>query len=244
MRIALRILLSLFLLPLTGLHMSSIAQENPADRTISVSGEGSVTAIPDIATVRFGIVSTAEDPEEARAGNAEAAAAALNSVRDLGVAEQKIKLESLRLRPAREYDRETRRYVEIGFEISRRLVVELDDLDRLPALIAQVVQKGANRLEGISYDLSDRESVRNEALREAVINARKKAELMAGALDTELGQVLRVGEQGIQFPRPLRTELQTADAGVPKTAAVPEPEAYAAGEMEIRANVSVTFALK
>ena len=149
-----------------------------------------------------------------------------------------------RLQPAREYDRETRRYVEIGFEISRRLVVELEDLDQLPTLIAQVVQKGANRLEGITYDLQNREEVRNDALRAAVTNARSKAELMAAALGAEVGEAIRVIEQGIHVPGPLRTELMQASSDMLKTAAAPEPEAYAAGELEIRATVGVTFTLK
>jgi len=200
---------------------------------------------PDVATVRFGIVTQAKDAEEAREQNAQASAEAMNAVRELDVPERKIKLESLRLTPAREYDRETRKYIEIGFEVSRRLVVEVEDLDQLPALIAHVVQKGANRLEGISYNLKDRESVRNDALREAVLNARKKAELMANALGSEVGEALRVNEQGIHIPGPLRTELSMSDAPMLKAAAAaPEPEAYAAGEMEVRANVGITFVLR
>src|SRR6056297_3144445 len=76
-------------------------------RTVRVSGEGTVNARPDQATVRFGIVTRADDPEAARAQNAEAAKGALNAVRELGVPESDLRMETLRLAPRREYNRET-----------------------------------------------------------------------------------------------------------------------------------------
>lgn len=219
------------------------AQEKPAPRSVSVSGEGRTFAEPDQATVRFGIVTVAADPETARVENARASADAMNAVRTLGIAERKLRLEQLMLNPAREYDAETRRYKEVGYEVSRRLVVEVDELDDLPTLIAQVVQKGANRLDGVTYDLKDRQSIEQQALVEAVGNARVKAELMADALDARLGEVMQISEQGVSYPGPLRMEM-AADAVMMKADAAPEPEAYAAGELEIVARVSATFRLE
>jgi len=128
-----------------------------------------------------------------------------------------------------------------GYEAVREVVVELEDLDRLPELIARVVQKGANRLNGITYDLKDRTTARNEALRRAVLNAREKAALMAETLGAELGMALRISEQGVSVPRPVfqvrgETALAKADAS-------PTPEAYASGEIEVKASVQIVFEL-
>ncbi len=211
------------------------------ERTVSVSGEGVVRAVPDQATVRFGVVTRAEDPEEARRLNAAAAREAMNAVRALGVDERKMRLETLSLQPAREYNPQTRRYDEVGFEAARQVVVELDDLEKLPTLVADIVQRGANRLDGVAYELKDRDQARDEALRKALTNARDKARLMAATLDVKLGPVLTIAEQSFDFPRPvLRMEAAMA---VSKDAS-PEPEAYAAGEIEVRAVVQVVFALQ
>ncbi len=156
-------------------------------RTIHVTGEGTLQLQPDMATVRFGIVTVDESPEAARRRNAEASAEAMNAVRELGVADRKMKLETLRLQPHREYNPTTRRTEEKGFEAVREVVVDLEDLDRLPELITRIVQKGANRLNGIAYDLKDRTTARNEALRLAVLHAREKAALMAETLGASLG---------------------------------------------------------
>lgn len=213
------------------------------ERLINVSGEGVVYAIPDQATVRFGIATRDMDPEEARRMNAETAREAMNAVRELGIEERKLRLEMLSLQPVREYDPETRRTEEKGYEAARELVVELDDLDLLPSLIAQIVQKGANRLNGIAYGLQDREKTRDQALVEALIRARQKAELMASTLGVELGEVRQISEQSIVMPFP-QVRMASDAMMMAKAEAAPEPDAYAAGEMEVRATVQVVFMLQ
>ncbi|MEM8485136.1 MAG: SIMPL domain-containing protein [Bacteroidota bacterium] len=212
-------------------------------RSITVSGEGIVDAIPDMATVRFGISTKNWNPEKARAKNAEVSKNALNVVRDLGIEERKIRLATLRLQPIREYNPQTRKPEDKGFEATRELVVEIEDLEMLPALIAGIVQEGANRLNGISYGLQDRENVRDKALVMAMTRAKSKATLMAASLDAELGGVWKITEQSFSMPRPV-VHMADHNVRLAKAEAAPEPEAYAAGEMEVRAVVQVTFLIK
>jgi hypothetical protein len=196
-----------------------------------------------MATVRFGVVTMADDPETARRRNAEAAREALNSVRELGVEERFIRLEGLSLQQAREYDPEQRRWIEKGFEAVREVAVEVYDLEKLPVLVTRIVQEGANRLSGVAYDVRDRDAVRNRALREAVLNAREKARLLASTMDADLGPVQRIEEQNFDFPRPL-VRMQQAETAMAARDAAPEPDAYAAGEIRVEARVQVLFALE
>lgn len=223
--------------------MTAQAQDTSASskRTVSVSGEGTVTVEPDRATVRFGVVSRADTPEAARKQNAEAASAAMNAVRDLGIPEEDISMERLQLQPWREYNREKRQYEEKGYEATRQVRVVVDQLDQLPTLVTRVVQKGANRLQGINYELQDRKAVRNDALRAAAQNAREKAQLLAETLGAQLGPVRSISEQSFSIP-PMRVEMARATT-MAKSDAEPEPDAYAAGEMEVDATVQVTFDL-
>jgi len=217
-------------------------QQSANSRTVSVSGEGEVQAEPDQATVRFGVVTEAETAEDAREQNAEASSQAMNAVRNLDVPERKIRMETLRLQPVyeRDHDRDERELV--GYEARRSVVVELNDLETLPALVAEVVQQGANRLEDIQYGLQDRTKARNEALRKAVRNARDKAQIMTETLDAELGKVMEIQEQSFEMPRP---QVRMDAVAMSKADdAAPEPDAYAAGELDVRAAVQVTFALE
>lgn len=222
--------------------MPVMAQDDSA-RTVSVGGEGTVRTAPDQAVVRFGVVSRAETAEDARSKNATAARNAMNAVRELGISEEDMQMERLRLQPRREYNPQKQTHEEKGFEATRQVVVELDSLEVLPRLITEVVQRGANRLEGVDYQLSNREEVRNQALREAAQAARQKAQLLTESLDAQLGEVRRISEQSYDFrtesqqPRVMKmSETAQADAE-------PEPEAYAAGEIEVSAQVQVVFDL-
>ena len=219
------------------------AQDAADDRVVRVTGEATERVAPDRATVRFGIVSRAETAEAARSQNATAAKNAMNAVRELGIAEEKMRMETLRLRPRREYDPQTQTHEEKGYEAIRQVVVEVEDLERLPRLVTRVVQRGANRLEGIEYGLRDRTAARNDALRQAARAARDKAELLATTLGASLGPVRQIDEQsfGFQPPSP-RVEMQFAKSAAEDAA--PEPDAYAAGEIEVNAAVQVTFALQ
>lgn len=226
-------------------HNELMAQTTNFQRLISVSGEGEVTTVPDMATVRFGIVTRDNDPEEARRINAATARDAMNAIREMGIAESKLRLQTLRLQPVREYDPQTRKQVDKGYEASRELVVLVEDLDQLPLMISQLVQKGANRLNGISYGLKESEKAKDLALSKAVMRAKQKASLMAASLDVEVGEVLQIQEQNDGFTVPVvsadtRPQLMMAKS----EAAAPEPEAYAAGEIIVKALVRVTFDIK
>jgi uncharacterized protein len=237
MRVALLTIAVLSLLLVAPVAVS--AQNNDA-RTISVSGEGIYRVSPDMAIVRFGVVTRSDNPEEARAENAAAAREAMNAVRELGIEERRIRMESLRLQPRREYVQETRRWEERGFEAVRDVVVHVDNLDLLPDVVTRVVQRGANRLHQVSYELQDREHARNEALRRAAENARAKAELLTSTLGAELGPIRMISEQQFDFPRP----MYRAEMAMAADAAAPEPEAFASGEIEVRTTVQLQFDIR
>lgn len=231
---------------LVGLLMAPLAQAQSdssaaPDRTIHVSGEGTIRVPPDMAVVRFGIVTRDDDAEVARSQNAEASSAAMNAVRALDIPDERIQMETLRLQPQREYNRQTRQYEEKGYEAVRQVSVEVHDLTTLPTLITRIVQQGANRLQGVRYDLQDRTAARNEALRKAATHAREKAQLLAETLEAQLGPVRRIDEQSVSAPPIMMREVQAM--GAKADTAEPEPDAYAAGEMEIDATVQVVFDL-
>lgn len=232
------LLCSLFALPATA------QDDDDGDvmrRTVTVSGEGTARAAPDLAVVRFGIQTEAEEPEAAREQNAEASGRATNAVRDLGIEESQIQLETLRLQPRYDYDDGDRRLV--GYEAIRSLSVRIRDLAQVPAVVAGVVQDGANQLQGVQYTLDDRTAARNEALREAAADAQAQAALLAEALGAQVGPVMQISEQGIRRPEPRQYQMQ-ARAMAESDDAAPESDAYAAGEIEVTATVQVVFGLE
>ena len=235
------LLISLLALALV-VPISAMAQTPDSERTVHVEGEATVRVAPDKATVRFGVVTRAETPREARTQNSDAASAALQAVREMDIDEANIRMEQLQLRPHRVQDENSRRMVEDGFEAVRTVRVEVEDVDQVPALVMQIIEAGANRLQSVQYDVADRTAARNDALADAARNARAKADVLATALDAQVGAVHTIHEQSFSFPRTARVEM--ARAAVMRTDAPdPDPEAYAPGEIEVEARVSVVFTL-
>lgn len=228
----------LFALPVTAQPDEHAMHHSP--RTVSVTGSDTVSVMPDRVSVNFAVVTRAEGPEAAREQNATAARRALDAVRELGVPERQIQLQSLRLDEDVEYQNGQR--IRKGFIARRDVQVTLDDLDLLPNVVAEVVEEGANELGGINYDLKDRQSAENEALRRAARRAQAKARLLAQTLGVELGLVHSIQEGSVAFPQP-RPQPMYAARAMDMVEAAPEPGAYAAGEMEVRATVTAVFSL-
>jgi hypothetical protein len=218
------------------------AQDAPP-ATVTVSGEGTAAAAPDRAVVRFGVVTRAPTAEEARRRNATSARDAMNAVRALDISEQQLRMESLRLQPRYEYNDEKNRRELRGYTATRHVVAEVDSLDVLPQLVADVVAEGANRLDAIDYQLRDRAALRNEALRSAAGAAREKAQLLSESLGAVLGPVRTITEQKFDLVRPT-PQARSVQMATKATGAQAEPEAYAAGEIEVGAQVQVVFDLR
>ena len=215
--------------------------DQPRPHTVTVRGEGEAERAPDHAVVRLSIVTEGQEPEATRADNAKASADAVNAVRELGIPEEQIQLETLRLQPRYDYRNGNRRL--LGYQATRSLSVEVRDLEKLPAVVARVVQGGANQLQGVSYGLRDQTDARAEALRDAAEDARTKAQILAQTLGASLGRVMTIDETGFRVPQP-PMPYQSFARAESADVAQPEPDAYAAGQITIGANVQVTFLLE
>ncbi len=210
--------------------------------TVTVSGEGVLRTAPDMATLSFAVVTHDEHPDDARSKNATASASALNAVRALGVEEKDIRLDGLQLSPRREYDPDRRIYREDGFDATRSVQVIVRDLDALPGLVAAVVEGGANRIDNVQYGLDDRAATELEVLALAVQRAKEKAHVMATELGGELGRAIQINEQGVSVPQP-RFRMDSMEMAAMSKDTGGNPDAFAQGELEVRASVTVVFRL-
>lgn len=212
-----------------------LADTASTPRTLSVSGEGRAEAVPDMATVTLGMTAEAPTAAEALRETSAAIAAALAVLDGAGIAAGDRQTTGLSLQPVWDHGRATNRPPRIiGYRASNGLAVRVRDLARLGELLDAVVADGANQLAGLTFSLSDPVPAMDEARRNAVADARRKAELYAEAADVTLGPLLRLSETGTVTPRPMqmRGDMMLAEA-----AAVPIAE----GEVSLRASVDLVF---
>ncbi len=209
------------------------AARHQRSATVTVSGVGAASAVPDMAEISTGVVTQAPTAAQALAASSQAMEALLRSLESLGIAERDIQTTNVSVSPQRRQDRDGRPGDIVGYEVVNQVHVKVRDLALLGRVLDQQVAQGANSIQGIRFGLRDPVPLTDEARKRAIADARRRAELYATAAGLTLGRVLSVQEAGTVSPRP-------EPMGRVMMSAVP----VAAGEQEIQVSVTVTYALE
>jgi len=206
----------------------------PDGPAIIVTGEGVVAMRPDMATIRLGVTTEARGAAQALADNSAEMADILAFLRQEGVDETDIQTSGLHLSPRQEdYRNASSTPRVVGFVATNQVTVRVRDLDRLGPVLDAVVREGANRFDGLSFGLTDDSAALAEARRQAVADARAKAETYAGAAGATLGPIRLIQDQsGGAAPVQMRMAAESVQ-GVP----------VAPGEVSVRASVTITWDL-
>jgi hypothetical protein len=206
-------------------------------RGVTVSGEGRAYAPPDTAEIQAGVVTEAPTATAAFEGNGRAMQQVLAALERLGVAAKNVQTQQVELSPEYRHHPEGREPPRIaGYRASHLVRVKVQKLDDLGRILDQVAQAGANQIHGIQLLVGDPSPLLDEARRRAVTDARRRAELYAGAAGVRLGRPLHLEEEPPSGPGPLpRLAMQAESLG-----ATP----IAPGEVEVAVRVRATFAIE
>jgi len=218
---------------LAGLSMPALAG------TISVQGQGEVTATPDTAMINSGVTTQAATAREALDANSAAMDELIAALKDAGIEERDIQTSNFSVNPNYVYSdaRDENGYslpprID-GYQVSNTVTVRVRDLETLGAILDKSVTVGANTINGISFSVADPSEVLDKARRAAVKDARAKAELYAEAAGVDLGELESISEsQGVSGPQPYPMYARAEAA-----AAVP----VSAGELSFSVSVNVAW---
>ena len=201
---------------------------------LSVTGEGRVERVPDMATLSLGVTHEADSAVEAMAEVSDDMAAVLDRLRAAGLAERDLQTADLSVSPVWSgYDSGERRRI-TGFRASNMLTVRMRGLDALGKTLDAALGDGANDFQGLSFGLQEPGPAEDAARRAAVADAIRKAALYAEAAGLSLGPVVSISEGGAQMPPQFRMEAaKAASGGVP----------VAPGEISVSASVTMVFAI-
>lgn len=158
---------------------------------ISVSGEGLVEALPDRATVTVAVVTREKDPSAVQSSNARAATAVIDSVVALGIERKNISTGNYNFNPTYRNLKDGRRELD-GYEATNSVTIIIDDLNLIGKVIDSALSHGANRVNSLNFGLRDKNSYQDAALRLAVLDAKRKAEVAAFALGKSIVSVRSV----------------------------------------------------
>ena len=200
--------------------------------TLSISGSGSASARANQATLTVGVQTESPDASEAVGENAETMTAVIDVIKSLGFEEEDIETVSYSVNPM--YDYEWKRVT--GYRVTNLVQVKISDLDMIGDVIDAASDAGANRIDGVSFELSDDlvEQLKFDAYRDALGDAEEKAEVIADFLKLDVTGVLSVSES-VYYPyRPyLEYEVVAAKA--------PAPTPILEGALSVTVTVQVVY---
>jgi uncharacterized protein YggE len=202
--------------------------------TIVVSGTGRVAVQPDVADLRLGVTVAKPTVEAARGEAAATMDAILRAVDGAGVARADVRTAVLSVQPRYDY-RDGRAPVLTGYEIANVVEVSVRDLSALGDVIDATLTAGATSMDALSFRLADPRPAEREARRQAMTEARSRADVLAEAAGVTVKGVSDIVEgQPMRPPGPVAKAQRmalAADAGTP----------VEAGTLEVAVTVSVTY---
>jgi uncharacterized protein YggE len=225
---------ALFLAALLAVAVPAMAAADDALSTLTASGEGKVQVRPDVAIVTLGVISEAASAKAALAANSSDMTNVTAAIRAAGVADADIATSGFSVSPVYSQQRPRQDGIEpaqtiTGYRVSNQVTVRIRDIDQSGTVLDRVVSAGANRISGIAFDIAEPERAKDDAVRRAVGEARRKADLIAEASGVRILGVrsVTVSESGQSGP-----EIRAFAA-----AAVP----ISAGQRAVTANATIVF---
>jgi uncharacterized protein YggE len=170
--------------------------------TISIQGEGKVTAVPDIGQISVSIVTRNKDVSRAQEDNITQFNSLVEALKTEGIDKMDLTTTNYSVYP--QYDYTDGRQTLIAYEVRQSLMVKIRDLDNAGRIITLAGQNGVNEVSGLNFTIDEPEALQNEAREKALVNAREKAETLAKLAGVKLGKIVSFSEStnGVVAPTP------------------------------------------
>jgi hypothetical protein len=237
MKISYLLPIALFVLALCPLHTEGAwaqgCQETAVIPSVQVSGEATIVAAPDQAQIDIGVITQAPSSQTAATKNAQRSGAVLAALKRVMGSEADIKTISYALNPDYQYPRDGGQPTIAGYTASNIVQVTTNKLEEVGQVIDTAMQAGANTIHRLQFTLKNRDAVLAQALRQAAIEAKSKAEALASTLGLKILRVLSVSEQGPVAVPIMERMIAKAEAADVQTPIEP-------GTIEVHATVALT----
>jgi uncharacterized protein YggE len=205
------------------------------DRVVTVTATGYATAEPDQARLTTGVTAEAGTARAALSRNSEVMKKVIDGLKESGIDAKDIQTSNFHVEPRYTSPRDGAPAVIDGYRVSNQVEIMVRDLKGLGELLDKLATLGANQMQGLAFEVSKAETLKDEARKEAVANALRRAKLFAEATGAEVGEVVSISEEtNYGGPRPYTM------ARAAKAQAVP----VESGTETLEARVTITWKLK
>jgi uncharacterized protein YggE len=213
------------------------AGNSPYPRSLNGSGQGKVYLTPDVSYINIGVHSEADTVTAALDDNTGKAQSIKDAILQFGVEEKDIQTSAFNVSPQQKYG-PNGEMLGTFYVVDNTVIVTVRDLGQLGKILDAVTRNGANSINGISFDVLDKEAALKEARTIAIDAAKQNAQDLAAAAGVQLGVVItmNVSEGGLVNPM----YDYKAYGGTASQGSVP----ISAGQMVITVDASIQYEIK
>lgn len=176
------------------------AAEAPT-RSLTVVGEGTASAKPDVARATIGVDTLARTIADATTQNNDKMNAVIAKLKSLGLADKDIQTSSYSINPERNVGKGPSSEI-TGYRVSNMVMVTIRDLDKVGAILDQATQAGANNIFGVSFGIGDTSKLKSEARAKAMADAQVRADDLARLGGVARGDIISISEVVGSVPIP------------------------------------------
>ena len=213
----------------------AVAQEQKPTPQINVNGEGKVKAVPDQAFISVSVDTKGNKAADVKKQNDEVVEKVIQAIKKANLPKEDVQTRRISLNPI--YDYEKKKY---SYSATQTIEILLKDLNKYDALMESLVDAGINRVSNVEFRSSKIEQLKSDARKQAMLDAKKKADDYVSVLNQKVGKALMISDNTqVYYPQPMyemKAMNMAGDAAAPR-------ETLAIGEINITANVNVAFFL-
>lgn len=163
---------------------------------VTIIGTAETDVAPDLATITVGVETRKPSAREASDASALSMQQIIGAAKAQGVAARDITTEAITLVQAFDDTRDEAGHVTgrhpAGFDAADTLSIKVRELAKAGALAQTLIDRGANRFDGITFSLEHAEPVMDRLAAEAITNAKRRAQQVANAAGIQLGRILLI----------------------------------------------------
>lgn len=208
-----------------------------AGTVLDVTAEGRTTRVPDLATIRAGVVSQSPTAAAALTDNAQRMAKVLAALKRAGVAPRDIATSSVQLSPQYRYA-DNQPPVITGYQATNTVSIRFRDVAKSGAILDALVAEGANQIDGPNLSIDKPEAALDEARADAIAQAKRRADLYAKAAGLRVSRIVSIAESGQDTGGSPQPMMMMARGAMAK-----DSTQIAPGEKDVTVTVSVRFLL-
>ncbi|MBZ4033719.1 SIMPL domain-containing protein [Flavobacterium sp. 17A] len=213
----------------------SYGQEIKQIPLINVNGEGKVKVAPDQVCISASVETKGNNAKDVKKQNDEKMDAVLKFIKKMNIPTADFKTKQVALNPQYDYEKK-----KTSYNATQTVEIVVKDLSKYDELMEGLVQQGINRIDRVSFESSKLTQYQSEARKLAMKDAKVKAEEYVSVLGQKVGKAFTISDNSqVYHPQPMYAAMRMKEADAMGSS----NETLAIGEIEITANVSVSFVL-